>query len=153
VIRVVHPSEDFEDIGGFMVTELGTMVERDEYKRIIEALVALHRSDVVHGDARLNNVVEVGESIKWIDFRDFQIPTDNLSDQQRSDLLTQMKQLDMISLMKSLLQISQDGDLPPGAHTLVVWNYNENVTDNQIQIIIEEFKEYFDSVNEMPVLK
>jgi hypothetical protein len=64
VIRVVHPSENFEDIGGFMVTELGTIVERDEYKRIIEALVALHRSDVVHGDARLNNVVEVGESIK-----------------------------------------------------------------------------------------
>jgi hypothetical protein len=152
VIRVVHPSEDFEDIGGFMVTELGTMVERDEYKRIIEALVALHCSDIVHGDARLNNVVEVGESIKWIDFREFQFPTDNLSDQQPSDMFTRMKQLEMMTLMKSLLQISEDGDLPPGARTLVAWNYNENVTDNQIQIIIEEFKKIYDSLNEMRVL-
>jgi tRNA A-37 threonylcarbamoyl transferase component Bud32 len=153
VIRVVHPSENFEDIGGFMVTELGTMVERDEYKQIIEALVALHRSNVTHGDARVNNVVEVGEVIKWIDFRQAQIPTDNLSDQQRSDMLTRMKQLDMMTLMKSLLQISQDGDLPPRVCTLVVWNYNENVTDDQIQKIIEEFKKIYDSVNEMPVFK
>jgi tRNA A-37 threonylcarbamoyl transferase component Bud32 len=132
----------------------GTMVERDEYKRIIKALVALHRSDVTHGDARVDNVVEVGEIIKWIDFREAEeIPSDNSSDQQPSDMLTRMKQLDMISLMKSLLQISQDGDLPPGASTLVAWNYNENVTDNQIQIIIEEFKRIYDSVNEMPVLK
>jgi tRNA A-37 threonylcarbamoyl transferase component Bud32 len=154
VIRVVHPSENFEDIGGFMVTELGTMVERDEYKRIIEALVALHRSDITHGDARVDNVVEVGEIIKWIDFLEAEeIPTDNLSDQHPSDMLTRMKQLDMITLMKSLLQISQDGDLPPRLCTLVVSDYNENVTDDQIQIFIEEFKKIYDSVNEMPVLK
>jgi tRNA A-37 threonylcarbamoyl transferase component Bud32 len=74
VIRVVHPPVVVQDVGGFMVTELGTMVERKDCKRIIEALATLHCFDVTYGDAHVYNVVEgnhveVVTSIQWIDFR------------------------------------------------------------------------------------
>jgi tRNA A-37 threonylcarbamoyl transferase component Bud32 len=158
VIRVVHPPEVVHDVGelmgtevgGFMVTELGTMVEKDDYKRIIEAMVTLHRSNFTHGDARVYNVVEVEKSIKWIDFREAEkIPTDDSNIQQRLD-----QRLDMITLMKSLLQISQDGDLPDDVRKLVQ-NYNGNVTDDQIQTIVDEFGTFYASkkIKEMPVLK
>jgi tRNA A-37 threonylcarbamoyl transferase component Bud32 len=145
VIKVVHQGENFEDIGGFMVTELGTKVERDEYKRIIEALVALHRSNVTHGDARVNNVVEVQGSIKWIDFRDAEIPRKEINSSDLS-VKTRMKQSDMTKLMKSLLQISQNGDLPDDVRELVA-NYNGDITDNQIQTIIGI--KVLDSIKEM----
>jgi tRNA A-37 threonylcarbamoyl transferase component Bud32 len=162
VIRVVHPPEVVHDVGelmgtevgGFMVTELGTMVEKDDYKRIIEALVTLHRFNLTHGDARVYNVVEVEKSIKWIDFREAEkIPTDDSNNQQRLDMINQQR-LDMITLMKSLLQISQDGDLPDDVLKLVR-NYNGNVTDDQIQTIVDEFGTFYASkkVKEMPMLK
>jgi hypothetical protein len=145
VIRVVHPGQKFKNIGGFMVIELGTKVERDEYKRIIEALVNLHRFDIVHGDARVNNVVEVGGSIKWIDFREAEIVTDNSIDQQEQPNL---KTIDMTTLMKSLLQINYETE---DLRKLVA-KYSGNVTDKQLlNNIIPDFKKIYDCMNETRV--
>jgi tRNA A-37 threonylcarbamoyl transferase component Bud32 len=64
VIWVVHSPVVVQDVGGSMVTELGTMVERKEYKQIIEALVSLHCFDVTHGDVRVYNVAEVENPVE-----------------------------------------------------------------------------------------
>jgi hypothetical protein len=80
---------------------------------------------------------EVVKSIEWIVIRT--ALTNNSSVQKR---------LDMTTLMKSLLQISQDGDLLDDLLILVA-NYNGDAPD-EIQTIVDKFETFYD-INEMRV--
>jgi hypothetical protein len=57
------------------VMELGEPVEANspkDRKGILEALLELHMSSWIHGDARVSNIVKIGQrgGHRWIDFRD-----------------------------------------------------------------------------------
>ena len=43
-------------------------VKRAEMQSLANALCCLHKAGLVHGDARLENIVMVDSSLKWIDF-------------------------------------------------------------------------------------
>ena len=55
--------------------------------KIIEALFRLHRLNVIHGDARLENIIQSAGELVWIDFRECQIEA-SMELQRRWDLRT-----------------------------------------------------------------
>jgi len=45
------------------------LTSKERCDDVFDVLAALHNSGMIHGDARVANVVDVDESLKWIDFR------------------------------------------------------------------------------------
>lgn len=61
----------FEDIGGaLLLSKVGRHYSKLDPQSIVDSLKTLHASGIVHGDARLDNVVCVEEKPVWIDFAD-----------------------------------------------------------------------------------
>ena len=56
---------------GYLMNSVGTaapnVTSQDRYN-IFRKLVSLHCVDIVHGDARLANIILVNGQLKWIDF-------------------------------------------------------------------------------------
>ena len=100
---VVQPLQYHEEIGedGQTLFSAYTMrncglavarpVKRDMLAYLAEALVSLHKSDLVHGDARLENIVMVGSLFKWIDFYGSYSISEGTSTARRIDVFTLVK--------------------------------------------------------------
>lgn len=59
----------FHDDGGALVmSEVGEHYSKLNPQSIVESLKTLHNNGIVHGDARLENVVSVDNKPVWIDF-------------------------------------------------------------------------------------
>jgi hypothetical protein len=52
----------------YTMEDCGQPVENPTQQSLATALFYLHDAGLVHGDARLENIVKVGSSLKWIDF-------------------------------------------------------------------------------------
>ncbi len=70
---------DGEEIGiGYLMSHVGTSIvpakgrsiSRDNLILLLLSLATMHRADVVHCDARIQNAVRVGTTVQWIDFLD-----------------------------------------------------------------------------------
>lgn len=120
-----------QDIGGLLLAEVGRPITRSECKdsttvltAVFKAMRDLHALGIVHGDARLANIVVCGRSddsgavqardisVKWIDLR-----------WSRGSAKT-----DWLCLLHSVLAIKRDEDLP-AAVTAVMSAYLDDSTD------------------------
>ena len=59
--------------GAFLLSEVGKSVKisLSNSRPVVKALVALHEKGIIHGDPRVYNIVRIGETLKWIDFREY----------------------------------------------------------------------------------
>lgn len=81
------------DVGAaLLLSHVGKKVDPSSYKEVIMSLANLHQKLILHGDARLANVVSYEGRMLWIDFRRGFMRLDSIVGFQR----------DMISLVKSL---------------------------------------------------
>ena len=61
-----------QPVGRWVWAERPSNIQAALYE-VLDALVQLHQLDVVHGDARLENLLRVDDRLVWIDFRECQI--------------------------------------------------------------------------------
>ena len=72
---VVEPIREPLDINidgnicGAYLMPLGSKVSTSQSKTVLRLLVALHKLQIVHGDPRLDNVLNFDGNLKWIDMR------------------------------------------------------------------------------------
>lgn len=73
---VVTPQGGFEETtitsgiaGAYLMKEVGSRASKRLIKQIVISLVALHQASLTHGDPRVDNIILVNGSLKWIDFR------------------------------------------------------------------------------------
>ena len=62
--------QTFEDGAALLVSTVGRSFTELDPQSIVESLQRLHDCGIVHGDARLENVVCVDGEPRWIDFAD-----------------------------------------------------------------------------------
>jgi tRNA A-37 threonylcarbamoyl transferase component Bud32 len=92
VIGVERPVVELRQGAALVLSQVGRKLRRTDFARIMRSLQKLHVKDIIHGDARLANVVDVEGRVMWLDFRHSRpLPT------------IQQKILDLESLLKSLL--------------------------------------------------
>lgn len=60
----------FEDGASLILSQVGDHYSKLDPQSIVDSLKTLHKSGVVHGDARLDNVVCVDGRPVWVDFAD-----------------------------------------------------------------------------------
>jgi hypothetical protein len=114
-------------IGGCLLLScVGNKVNPDLYFRAITSLAFLHQNDVVHGDARLDNVVSYRGDLLWIDFRaDIKDSTD-----------LRLKVKDMRTLIGSLLY-------PYRMSEMIEFRVDTyDTTPKSVTAIIDAYREY-----------
>ncbi|CAJ1944894.1 unnamed protein product [Cylindrotheca closterium] len=77
-----------------LFSEVGNHYSSLSKKAIIDCLQELHENNVVHGDARVENIVCVNGRAKWIDLRRAYI--------WNTDQVSELKQKDQNDLMESI---------------------------------------------------
>ena len=58
----------FENGAALLMSEVGDHFSRLSPQSIVDSLKILHENGIIHGDARLENVVSVNNRPCWIDF-------------------------------------------------------------------------------------
>jgi predicted Ser/Thr protein kinase len=74
-------------------------ISRITARRIFQCLEELHCAKVTHGDARLENLILVEDSLKWIDFMDTFFEEFFVKN-------------DWLSIIRSILKLGSDGHVP-----------------------------------------
>jgi hypothetical protein len=94
--------------GGFLLEAVGkpfpAVESRARCVQAFDTLAELHRAGVIHGDARLPNLLLVGEHGAWIDLR--------ASVKGVEPSLDVLKRLDARTLARSVLALDMDAPLP-----------------------------------------
>jgi len=86
--------------GGYLLQQVGdefNVTTAGECLDAFAALAALHRLRVVHGDARVSNIVRIGGELRWIDVQS------DCTYWERPSEFGDSAQYDAISLAKSVL--------------------------------------------------
>jgi hypothetical protein len=123
VIGVERPVVELRQGAALVLSQVGTKLRRKDFARIMRSLEKLHVKDIIHGDARLANVVDVEGRVMWLDFRHSRpLPT------------IQQKILDLESLLKSLLS--------PTSHSRnIITPIAQAYDGNNIEEIIRSFRQ------------
>lgn len=77
--------------GGYLMSVVGTGISANtlsQIRGVFRALQGLHAVTMIHGDARLPNVVEVEGSVRWLDFMAAGVITIHFAEHARNDMRT-----------------------------------------------------------------
>jgi len=70
-VRESHVRHGEELFAYYLMREIGNPRVKDLFiRQTFQLLHSLHQLNIVHGDPRLENIVEVGDCLKWVDMRD-----------------------------------------------------------------------------------
>jgi len=115
VVNVVQDSLRMHDkfCGGYAMKHVGTpfkTLTKDVLLRIFSSLLALHKAGILHGDARLPNVVNVDDSPRWVDLVNSHFSHQSFPAHARADMRT---------LAASVLGLKSLDDLPTPLYSAI----------------------------------